>query len=82
MKVTRNLEAALRQLRCYNYSEIWVDALCINQEDLEERSRQVLRMNEIYSQAYEIAAWLDVRSKTSRLARAYMKDLLAEETAS
>jgi hypothetical protein len=37
MEVTFNLKATLRQLRADGYTTLWVDALCINQEDLEER---------------------------------------------
>lgn len=37
---------------------IWVDAICINQNDLEERSRQVAMMTDIYSTCSEVVAWL------------------------
>ena len=30
---------------------LWVDALCINQSDLEERAQQVLLMREMYAKA-------------------------------
>jgi hypothetical protein len=36
---------------------IWVDAVCINQEDIEERNRVVGRMKDIYEGADEILAW-------------------------
>ena len=36
----------------------WIDAICINQEDLQERSTQVLLMSKIYSQAQCTMAWL------------------------
>lgn len=52
-----------RKQRNYGRS-IWVDALCINQEDPLERSRQVAFMTEIYSNASEVFVWLggcDVR---------------------
>src|SRR6201992_317883 len=43
--VTRNLEAALFQLRSPSvYVLIWIDALAINQCDISERNRQVLNM--------------------------------------
>lgn len=37
---------------------IWIDALCINQEDREERSGQVLMMVAIYEQATNVISWL------------------------
>lgn len=36
----------------------WYDALCINQEDVEERSLQVLRMTSIYRTAFRVVAWI------------------------
>ncbi|KAF1936259.1 hypothetical protein EJ02DRAFT_314249, partial [Clathrospora elynae] len=52
LKVQANLEEALRVLRQKNPTRsgycVWVDALCINQEDLSERSREVRRMRLIY----------------------------------
>lgn len=37
---------------------IWIDALCINQDNLEERSSQVALMNKVYSRAYIAIIWL------------------------
>ncbi|ORY63940.1 heterokaryon incompatibility protein-domain-containing protein [Pseudomassariella vexata] len=50
-RVSSNLQSALHRIRS-TISEpfcIWIDAICINQEDLSERSQQVLIMGEIYS---------------------------------
>jgi hypothetical protein len=48
--ITENLEAALRHLRYTDKIRVlWVDALSINQNDLKERSLQVMRMGEIFS---------------------------------
>lgn len=41
MTVTRNL----------NYRYLWVDELCINQNDPEHRSSQIKRMDQIYKEA-------------------------------
>jgi hypothetical protein len=43
---------------------LWVDALCINQEDVEERNLQVLRMSSIYRQAQAVLAWLGPEPST------------------
>ncbi len=43
--VSRNLFSALKRLRYKTQSRmLWVDAICINQNDLDERSHQVERM--------------------------------------
>lgn len=57
-EVGHNLEAALRQLRSRGYSRIWIDALCINQNDDEERGLQIRNMRQIYSQALSVIVWL------------------------
>ncbi|GME64520.1 Ankyrin domain protein [Neofusicoccum parvum] len=36
----------------------WIDALCINQDDLEERSAQVKIMPQIYGKAQSVSVWL------------------------
>lgn len=60
MTVGLNLDCALRHIRCTITKPIliWVDALCINQQDLEERSSQVLLMKDIYSSAVRVLIYL------------------------
>jgi hypothetical protein len=36
----------------------WYDALCINQEDILERSEQVAKMGSIYENASSVLVWL------------------------
>jgi hypothetical protein len=46
--VTENLFDTLDQLsQMPDVDFLWIDALCINQEDLDERASQVLIMGEI-----------------------------------
>jgi hypothetical protein len=40
---------------------IFIDALCINQEDVQERGQQVKLMRQIYRDAEEVIAWLNTR---------------------
>ena len=40
------------------YRMLWVDALCIDQENKAERSQQVQLMSKIYSRAQKVIAWL------------------------
>ena len=58
-KVTANLHHALRRIR-HKVQErrLWVDAVCINQNDPIERSHQVSFMRSIYKSAEETLIWL------------------------
>lgn len=58
--VTKNLFAALVSIRSYHLSgrRFWIDALCINQKDKVERSRQVTRMAGIFRSACEVLVWI------------------------
>ena len=58
VEVGHNLETALRQLRSGGYLRVWIDALCINQSDNEERGLQIRNMRQIYSQAMYVITWL------------------------
>jgi hypothetical protein len=52
--VRQNLYTALQYLRDENEPQVfWIDALCINQEDVPERNQQVQIMGQIYKGAAE-----------------------------
>lgn len=57
--VRDNLWWALYYLRQANkVRTLWIDALCINQENTLERNYQVARMKDIYSNAVKVVAWI------------------------
>ncbi|KAI0444855.1 heterokaryon incompatibility protein-domain-containing protein [Xylaria telfairii] len=57
--ITANLGAALRDLRdVRRIHRLWVDAICIDQDNIPERSSQVARMGEIYSRANNTIIYL------------------------
>ncbi|PQE09113.1 Heterokaryon incompatibility protein [Rutstroemia sp. NJR-2017a BVV2] len=67
LQVSRSLNDALKQLHqfivtsvdlshCNNW--IWADQLCVNQQDIVERSKQVPLMGKIYRQAIRTIVWL------------------------
>jgi hypothetical protein len=63
LAITRNLDAALRQLRdiCKPLGSnliLWVDSLCIDQGNLEEKSLQIPLMCDIYQNAESVFVWL------------------------
>jgi hypothetical protein len=39
-------------------SKIWIDAICINQEDADEKSTQIPLMRDIYSRAATVIVWM------------------------
>jgi hypothetical protein len=59
LAVTENLHAALLRLRDRSFERIlWIDAICIDQDNLEEKSQQVQLMAKIYSKASHVLVWL------------------------
>ncbi|KAI0889650.1 ankyrin repeat-containing domain protein [Annulohypoxylon maeteangense] len=55
LNVTSNLYRILHDLRYSNADRyLWIDAICINQEDVSERGHQVVRMRDIYSRAVRV----------------------------
>ncbi len=52
-QATLNLATALVELRARHHSRIWIDAVCIDQNNRQEKGLQVLRMAAIYRKAIE-----------------------------
>jgi len=73
--VTPNLKHALERLRPSEGEDLimWVDALCINQQDIPERNVQTGKMRMIYRNAERVSVWLgrrdNGRSRAFQLAR-------------
>ena len=64
MSIGRNLEQALQRLRKTTEPRlVWVDAVCINQKDPEERRHQVRQMYSIYERADRVLIWLGPDTK-------------------
>jgi Heterokaryon incompatibility protein (HET) len=67
--VTTNLLAALRRMSAWDHGTyFWIDALCINQSNTEEKGHQVSIMRNIYQQAMFVTMWLGVEQDDSNLA--------------
>jgi hypothetical protein len=56
--VAPNLEAALVQFGARAIRTLWIDAICINQNDWDKRSKQVQLMSRIYEQCKRLLVWL------------------------
>ncbi|KAI0806562.1 HET-domain-containing protein [Xylaria sp. FL0064] len=73
-QATLNLETALRDLRYRRKKRVlWVDAICINQNDTEEKNVQVGRMHLVYSRAQRVLAWMGPRNPDVELAESYIR---------
>ncbi|KAF4536067.1 Heterokaryon incompatibility protein [Lasiodiplodia theobromae] len=59
LPIAPNLCSALLHLRLPDRPRtLWIDAVCINQLDNEEKSMQVQMMREIYQEASKVIVWL------------------------
>ena len=68
-RVRPNLHAALNQLRLSDRPRrLWIDAICINQDDNDEKNAQVSLMADVYSRATSVCVWLGEASTDSDLA--------------
>lgn len=57
LPITWNLFNALRNLRG-RHKRLWIDAICINQKNFQERELQVQEMAKIYQRAANVVIWL------------------------
>ena len=60
IRVTKNLVDALLMLRQHSSGNLlfWIDAVCINQSNVDEKNHQVPLMRDIYSRSTETRVWL------------------------
>lgn len=59
LPLTQSVHSALQRMRLPSRTRrLWADQVCINQNDLRERSQQVRLMNAIYKDAQHILVWL------------------------
>ena len=60
LQVRDNIWRCLKHLRDHNLmsSRLWIDAICINQNDEEEKNKQVAMMRDIFRRASRVLIWL------------------------
>ena len=68
LSITSDLYYALKSLRprAGLARTLWIDAICINQADVDERSIQVARMREIYCKSNKVIVWLGNSSEATK----------------
>ncbi|KAG9186354.1 hypothetical protein G6011_02910 [Alternaria panax] len=74
--VTPNLHSVLVEYRRRDTNtSLWVDAICINQSNIEERTSQVRMMDQIYSKAECVVVWLGEAEATDKMALELLKEI-------
>ncbi|KAL4725737.1 Folylpolyglutamate synthetase [Fusarium chlamydosporum] len=72
--VTKSLETALIHLTPDDAPlTLWIDALCIDQNDEVEKAEQVRKMHRIYSHATSVITWLGPATETSDAAMSWIQ---------
>jgi hypothetical protein len=66
--VRKNLYCALTAFRSTTERHLWIDALCINQDDSDEKGRQVGMMDLIYEKSKQVLVWLGYPDEFGNLA--------------
>ncbi|THY24143.1 HET-domain-containing protein [Aureobasidium pullulans] len=81
VRITNNLDSALRALRHrrYNKRRLWIDALCIDQKNQEEKSLQISHMSIIFNSATAVRVWLGPNDADSELAFDFVRRCLASD---
>lgn len=59
LSITPSAKEAIRRLRHKSHvKNLWIDAVCIRQDDLKERAQQVSMMTTVYERAQTVHVWL------------------------
>jgi hypothetical protein len=74
--ITQNLKTVLPYLRYHDRPRVlWIDAVCIDQENIQERGAQVQLMRDIYGLADRVVVWLGTEDSDSTYALTVMDQL-------
>jgi hypothetical protein len=65
LNITPSLHHCLTHFAQYVGTNIWIDAICINQRDDAEKSHQVRQMDRVHDQATKVLMWLGPSAEDS-----------------
>jgi hypothetical protein len=83
LRITKSLFTALLRLRRRGKARLlWIDQLCINQDDNTEKIQQILLMQQIYSSASRVLAWLGEDNGNGSIALNLLEKIGTTNTAS
>lgn len=78
-RVRKELALALKYLRKPGKERVlWIDAICVNQDDLDERNQQVQMMSRIYTRSEQVCVWLGEADRDSEIAINFIRDEIRE----
>ncbi|KAG4436291.1 hypothetical protein IFR05_008231 [Cadophora sp. M221] len=76
LRVTENVRGLLEKMRRPDEAKfVWIDAICIDQQNLKERGQQVKLMGQIYSSAESVEIWLGPEANDSALLEDFIPKL-------
>jgi hypothetical protein len=81
LRITESLSSGLMHLRRGKKERLlWIDQLCINQEDKMEKTQQIMLMRQIYSSAGRVLVWLGADEGNGSIALGLLKQIGKLET--
>lgn len=79
LSVRSNLIRLLQNFRTTGTSKyLWIDGVSINQDDTNERSKQVAMMADIYGMASKVRIWIGEHADDSKLAFGFIRDKISD----
>lgn len=90
IQISKNLESLLVRLLCHDSNTLpqlwdgssrlpmWIDMICINQNDMDEKRSQIPLMREIYSQARSVIIWINEYDSYLRYAFHYLRRMVED----
>jgi len=73
-RVSETLGLALKYLRGEKDRILWINAICIDQQNRDERSSQVAMMSLVYTGATQVCVWLGEDDEESTMAIKFVRD--------
>ncbi|KAF2757952.1 hypothetical protein EJ05DRAFT_500470 [Pseudovirgaria hyperparasitica] len=82
LHIKPDLGAALKSLRPRQsgnpHRKLWIDAICVNWKDIQEKNKQVAMMAQILRQATRVCLWLGSHDHDSRKAIEFMRSKILD----
>lgn len=80
IRITKNCEAAIRRVRYPDKDRwVWIDAICINQSSVPERTYQVSMMSKIYTAARNVIVYTGESTANTDLLFDWLNGLKTED---
>ena len=77
ISITKNADSLFRHFRKRHKSHrIWLDAVCINQQDTEEKDDQIRLMGQIFQCATRVHIWLGEATESAEVAFALLRGII------